>query len=111
MERRKRHENNAETDQHIEIEQEKSRTEEEKRVESDIEEGELDATVEVYNIYAGKQPAEGNSRTRTKSGGSVDMNALDYEDHGSDREDRYDVSFKTFSVFFFFNYSFYLFLF
>lgn len=101
MERKKRHESTAETDQQIERKSSeryvKSRVEE-RREESDKEEGELDTTSEVNQIFTNKShpPAEGNSRTRTKSGGSVDMNALDYEDHGSDREDRNDVSFKHF---------------
>lgn len=72
---------------------------EEKRLESDREEGELDTTTEFNQIFTNKfhGSAGGNTRTRTKSGGSVDMNALDYEDHGSDREDRNDVSFKFLS--------------
>lgn len=115
MERKKRHESTAETDQQIErrsVERIGKSRVEERREDSDKEEGELDTTSEVIQSYTNKShpPAEGNSRTRTKSGGSVDMNALDYEDHGSDREDRNDVSSIQFLLFLLLI-NFYLFLF
>lgn len=66
---------------------------------SEKEEGEIDATNDVPHSSKKddhkKPPPTGVNRHRTKSGGSIDMNALDYEDHQkSDNDERNDIEFE-----------------
>lgn len=66
---------------------------------SEKEEGEIETTIDIPHSSKKddhKKPSTGVNRHRTKSGGSIDMNALDYEDHQkSDNDDRNDIDFES----------------